>query len=63
MLPHLNFETETAYQTHQNIVTVDEGSGRWSVDPKRLVQTNTDTGTQRTIRRILVEVEGTDSKA
>ena len=63
MPPNWSNATEEAYQSGKNIVTVDEGMGRWSVDPKRLVQTNTYTKTERAIRRILVDVEGTDSQA
>ena len=58
MMPHENSETEAAYQTNKNILTFAEGSGRWAVDPRRLVQTNTETGTERAIRRSLVEAEG-----
>ena len=53
-----NSETEASYQTNKHILTFGEGSGRWAVDPKRLVQTNTEPGTERAIRRSLVEAEG-----
>ena len=57
-IDHENSETEAAYQTNKRILTFGEGSGRWAVDPRRLVQTNTETGTERAIRRSLVEAEG-----
>ena len=61
--PKWSNATEVAYQSDKNIVTVDEGKGRWSVDPKRLVQTNTETKTERATRRVLIAVENTDGKA
>ena len=45
---------EEFYNAHQEIVTVDEGAGRWAVDPKLMTQTNTQTRTERPIRRAVV---------
>jgi len=52
--PRFSNAMEISFQSQKNIVTVDEGSGRWAMDPSRLEQTNTDTKKVRAMRRIIV---------
>jgi len=54
MAPRWSNDVEASYQGQKNIVTVDEGHGRWAMDPDRLVQTNADTLTIRPMRRVVV---------
>ena len=53
--------TERSFAGNKDIITVDEGSGRWAVDPKRLIQTNVFTQTERPIRRAVVTDQNEDS--
>jgi len=51
----LSNDFENSYIGDQHIVTVDTGrNGTWTYDPKRLTQMNTNTKTERALRRIFV---------
>jgi len=51
----LSNDFEKSFTGDQHILTVDKGKkGSWTFDPKRLTQMNTDTKTERALRRIFV---------
>ena len=45
---------EKSFQSEKNIVTANEGLGRWALDPKLMVQTNCLTQKVRPMRRVIV---------
>jgi len=52
--PRFSNAMEISFQSHKDIVTANEGFGRWAMDPRRMEQTNTDTKKVRPMRRIIV---------
>jgi len=52
--PHFSNAVEKSFQSEKNIVTANEGFGRWAMDPTRMEQTNTETKKVRAMRRVIV---------
>ena len=52
--PLFSNAVEMSFQTQKNIVTADEGFGRWAMDPRRMEQTNAETKKVRAMRRVIV---------
>jgi len=52
--PLFSNAVEKSFQSEKNIVTANEGLGRWALDPRRMEQTNTETKKVRAMRRVIV---------
>jgi len=52
--PCVSNAVEASFQLQKNIVTADEGYGRWAMDPMLMEQTNMEAKMVRPMRRVIV---------